>query len=72
MCGCAVELNMNSFIKARQKDTQNTDEAQARTHTLAQTHTNMHLVSVSSPSRFALSKTLLKTFPGGIFYIAGS
>lgn len=32
MCGCAVELNMNSFIRARQKDTPNTDEAQARTH----------------------------------------
>lgn len=39
MCGCAVELNMNSFIRARQKDTPNTDEAQARIHTnLTHTH----------------------------------
>lgn len=41
MCGCAVELNMNSFIRARQKDTPNTDEAQALIHTdlYTQTHT---------------------------------
>lgn len=71
MCGCAVELNMNAFIRARQKDTPNTDEAQARTltHTLAQrhTHTNTHMVLDLSSSPSTLSKTLSKTFPGEYF-----
>lgn len=30
MCGCALELNMNSFIRAEQKGTPNTKEARAR------------------------------------------
>ncbi len=46
MCGCAVELNIYSFIRARQKDTPNTDEARAHTHTLSlslsHTHTHTH------------------------------
>lgn len=71
MCGCAVELNMKSFIRARQKDTPNTDEAQALIHTdlYTQTHTP---VSVSSSSPFTLSKTLSKTFPGEYFQSQGT
>lgn len=41
MCGCAVELNMNSFIRAEQKDTPNTDEAQACVCAHTQTHTHL-------------------------------
>lgn len=78
MCGCAVELNMNSFIRARQKDTANTDEAQARTHThthAVEGHTETHAWFLfylpphppPSPHLFALSKTLSKTFPGDFF-----
>lgn len=43
MCGWAVELNMNSFISARQKDTPNTDEAQAHGHARSNRHTQTHM-----------------------------
>lgn len=41
MCGCAVELNMNSFIRAEQKDAPNTNEAQASVCAHTQTHTHL-------------------------------
>lgn len=67
MCGCAVELNMNSFISARQKDTPNTDEAQALMH--AHTYTQMHTWFLFHFILPYLVKDTLKDFSGGILSI---
>lgn len=70
MCGCAVELNMNSFIRARQKDTPNTDEAQAHIHT--HLHTQTHTVSVSSSSPLPCQRHSQRLFQGNIFHPKGN
>lgn len=67
MCGCAVELNMNSFIRAEQKDTPNTDEAQARVCAHTQTHSHLCLCLIFL--RLLLCNGTLKDFSEEYFFI---
>ena len=71
MCGYAVELNMNSFIRARQKDTPNTDEAQARTHSHVQIHTHTWFLFHLLPP-LPCQRHSQRLFRGNIFHPKGN